>query len=101
LESKDLYKAMKFVSFLMIALVVMGTALVSVQNAASISIRFLGWQSIELPVGVVLSASFAVGLLLAVGIPLVWRFGSVYDDFDEVAFADSSVGDQDSGQDWD
>jgi uncharacterized integral membrane protein len=92
---------MKFVSFLMVALMVMGTALVSVQNAASISIRFLGWQSIELPVGVVLSASFAVGLLLVVGIPLVWRFGSVYDDFDEVAFADSSVRDQDSGQDWD
>jgi uncharacterized integral membrane protein len=92
---------MKLVAFLMIALAVMGAALVSVQNAASISIRFLGWQSIELPVGVVLSAGVAVGLLLAVGLPLIWRFGSVYDDFDEVAFADSSVGDQDSGQDWD
>lgn len=92
---------MKLVSFLMFALVVMGTALVSVQNAASISIRFLGWQSIELPVGVVLSAGFAVGLLLAVGLPLIWRFGSVYDDYDEVAFADSSVRDPDSGQDWD
>jgi uncharacterized integral membrane protein len=92
---------MKFVSFLLVALMVMGAALVSVQNAASISIRFLGWRSIELPVGVVLSAGFAVGLLLTVGLPLVWRFGTVYDDFDEVAFADSAVREQDSGQDWD
>jgi uncharacterized integral membrane protein len=92
---------MKLVSFLMIALAIVGAALISVQNAAPISVKFLGWQSIELPVGVVLSASFAVGLLLAVGLPLIWRFGSVYDDFDEVAFADSSGGDQDSGQDWD
>jgi uncharacterized integral membrane protein len=92
---------MKLVAFLMMALMVMGAALISVQNAASVSVRFLGWQSIELPVGVVLSASFAVGLLLAVGLPLVWRFGAVYDDFDEVAFADSSISDRDSGQDWD
>jgi uncharacterized integral membrane protein len=92
---------MKLVAFLMMALAVIGAALVSVQNAASISIQFLGWQSIELPVGVVLSVGFAVGLILAVVLPLVWRFGSVYDDFDEVAFADSSVGDRDSGQDWD
>jgi uncharacterized integral membrane protein len=92
---------MKLVAFLMMALAVMGAALVSVQNATSISIQFLGWQSIELPVGVVLSASFAIGLLLAVALPLVWRFGAVYDDFDEVAFADSSVSDRDSDQDWD
>jgi hypothetical protein len=36
-----------------------------------------------------------------VGLPLIWRFGAVYDDFDEVAFAESSIGDRDSGQDWD
>jgi uncharacterized integral membrane protein len=92
---------MKLVAFLMMALAVMGAALVSVQNATSISVLFLGWQSIELPVGVVLSAGFAVGLMLAVVLPLVWRFGSVYDDFDEAAFADSVVGDRDFGQDWD
>lgn len=92
---------MKLVAFFTIALAVMGAALVSVQNAAPISIRFLTWQSIELPFGLVLSVSFCVGLLLAVVLPLVWRFGSVYDDFDEVAFADSSVRDQDTGEDWD
>jgi uncharacterized integral membrane protein len=92
---------MKLVAFLMISLAVMGAALMSVQNAASISVQFLGWQSIALPVGLVLSASFSVGLLLAVGLPLIWRFGSVYDDVDEVAFADSAVRDQDFGQDWD
>jgi uncharacterized integral membrane protein len=92
---------MKLVAFLMMALAVMGAALISVQNAAPISIRFWSWQSIELPVGVVISASFAIGLLLAVILPLIWRFGAVYDDFDEVAFADSSTGDRDAGQDWD
>jgi uncharacterized integral membrane protein len=92
---------MKLVAFLMMALAVMGAAIISVQNAAPISIKFLGWQSIELPVGVILSASFAVGLLLSVGLPLVWRFGTMYDDFDEVAFADSSAPDRDSDRDWD
>jgi uncharacterized integral membrane protein len=92
---------MKLVAFFTVALAVMGAALVSVQNAAPISIRLWMWQSIQLPFGLILSVSFSLGLLLAIILPLVWRFGSVYDDFDEVAFADSKTRDQDTGDDWD
>lgn len=38
-------------------------AIASVQNATLVSLTFLFWESIRMPVGVLLAASFAVGLL--------------------------------------
>lgn len=91
---------MKGVVFLTIGLIAVAAALMSVQNAASISIHFLTWRSIDLPLGLVLSASFAVGVVLSVILPAVWRLGAVYDDLDEAAFTDSSFN-RDRGDDWD
>ncbi len=79
---------MKVLAFLIIGLTIVGAALFSVQNAASVSIQFLSWRSIELPLGLILSLSFAVGLVLAIILHLTWRFSEVYDDLDEVSFAD-------------
>ncbi len=92
---------MKGVAFLTIGLIAIAAALMSVQNAAAISIRFLVWRSIDLPLGLLLSASFAVGLILSVVLPAIWRIGMVYDDLDEAAFNDSSAFNRDSGDDWD
>jgi uncharacterized integral membrane protein len=92
---------MKGVAFLIIGLVAIAAALMSVQNAASISIRFLTWRSINLPLGLVLSVSFAVGLILSVVLPAIWRIGMIYDDLDEAAFNDSSAFNRDNGDDWD
>ncbi|HIK11177.1 MAG TPA: LapA family protein [Oscillatoriaceae cyanobacterium M33_DOE_052] len=42
---------------------VVGIAILSVQNATLVSLRFLGMQSADLPAGIVLSVSVAVGLI--------------------------------------
>jgi uncharacterized integral membrane protein len=93
---------MKVLAFLMIGLAVAGAALFSVQNAAAVSIQFLSWRSIQLPLGFILSLSFAVGLILAVILPLAWRFSAVYDDLDEVSFGDrTSFRKETADEEWD
>lgn len=93
---------MKVLAFLIIGLAIVGAALFSVQNATSVSIQFLSWRSIELPLGLILSLSFTLGLLLAVTLPLIWRFAAVYDDSDEVSFADRSTFNKKStDKEWD
>ncbi|MEN9216493.1 MAG: lipopolysaccharide assembly protein LapA domain-containing protein [Gloeomargarita sp. HHBFW_bins_162] len=49
---------------ILLALGLLFTALFSVQNATLVSLRWLVWQSIPLPVGLVLTLGFALGLLL-------------------------------------
>ncbi len=39
-------------------------ALLSVQNATLVSLKFLVWQSIELPWGLILSGAIGIGFLL-------------------------------------
>jgi uncharacterized integral membrane protein len=82
---------MRGLAFAIIALTIVGAALLSVQNAASVSIQIFSWRSFEFPLGLVLSVGFALGLLLAVIIPFAWRFAAIYDDMDEVSFADRST----------
>lgn len=41
------------------------TAVLSVQNAAPAVLRFFVWQSISVPLGVLLTMSLCVGLLLS------------------------------------
>lgn len=38
-------------------------AIVSVQNASYVSLSFLFWESVRMPMGVLLATSFAVGIL--------------------------------------
>jgi uncharacterized integral membrane protein len=38
-------------------------AIVSVQNATDVSLTFLFWDLVRMPMGVLLAASFAVGIL--------------------------------------
>lgn len=40
-------------------------AILSVQNATPVALRFLLWQSIEIPVGIVLAFSTGIGLMTA------------------------------------
>jgi uncharacterized integral membrane protein len=85
------------ISFLIIGLAVVSAALLSVQNATSVSIHFGIWRSIELPLGLVLSIGVGVGFLLAVILTLAWRFTDLYSDLDEVSFADRSSLGRDGG----
>ncbi|NJM77370.1 MAG: DUF1049 domain-containing protein [Acaryochloridaceae cyanobacterium RU_4_10] len=95
---------MKVLAFLIIGLAIVGAALFSVQNATSVSIQFLSWRSIELPLGLILILSFTVGLLLAVILPLVWRFAAARDEPDKVSFADrdrTAFNQKATNKDWD
>ncbi|NJM73427.1 MAG: DUF1049 domain-containing protein [Scytonema sp. RU_4_4] len=48
---------------IVLALWVMGVAILSVQNAESVSLRFLSFQSVQIPVGLVLAFSAGVGII--------------------------------------
>ncbi|MEC4812158.1 MAG: DUF1049 domain-containing protein [Scytonema sp. PMC 1069.18] len=48
---------------IVVALWVIGIAIISVQNAESISLRFLTFRSIQIPFGLVLSFCAAVGIV--------------------------------------
>lgn len=54
-----------------VALWVLATAIISVQNATPVSLRLFGLRSVELPFGVVL-AFFAVGGLVVTAALLWW-----------------------------
>ena len=58
---------MKTIANLLTSLVlaswVMAIAILSVQNAAPVSLKFLTFESIQLPVGVVLAFSAVVGIM--------------------------------------
>lgn len=49
---------------------VIGAAILSVQNATPVSIKFLVFQSIQMPVGIVLAFSVGVGIIAAILIQL-------------------------------
>jgi uncharacterized integral membrane protein len=83
----------------LIALCVLVAALVSIQNATSVSITFVIWRSINLPLGLVLAFSFVVGLMMAVIVPRIWRM-TLLEDFDEVSFADGTQFETDSTSEW-
>lgn len=62
-----------FVFSLILAAWVGAIAILSVQNAAPISLKFLQFQSIQMPIGVVLAFSVGIGMLgMAILSPL-WK----------------------------
>ncbi|PPS45676.1 LapA family protein [Chroococcidiopsis sp. TS-821] len=54
---------------------VVAIAIVSVQNATPVSLRFLTFQSIQLPVGLVLAFSAALGMLAMALTQPIWTAG--------------------------
>lgn len=61
------------ITCLIVALWIFAIAILSVQNAESVSLQFLGWQSIQMPIGVVLSMSASVGVIGGALAQLLWR----------------------------
>lgn len=54
---------MKFLIFLLIALWVSAIALISVQNATPVTLRFLVFESVQIPIGLLLGFSTSLGIL--------------------------------------
>ncbi len=71
---------MKLISNLLSSLllgtwIVLG-AVVAVQNATGVSLKFLGGETIQIPVGVLLALVVAVGVILGAIGPIIWQVGS-------------------------
>jgi len=62
----------RLIAALMLAGWVGAIAILSVQNATLVSLRFLGLQSVQIPIGVVLAFSVALGMVGAALVPLIW-----------------------------
>ncbi len=58
---------------LVLAVWVSAIAILSVQNATSVSLKFLVFQSIQMPVGVVLGFSASAGVIGGTLAPILWR----------------------------
>lgn len=68
---------MKTIANLLTSVVLAGwiaaIAILSVQNATLISLKFFTYQSIQIPLGVMLGFCAAIGLLAGAIAPIIWR----------------------------
>ncbi|NEO63618.1 MAG: LapA family protein [Moorea sp. SIO4G2] len=58
---------------LIVAIWISAIAIFSIQNITEVSVKFLVFESIDLPIGVVLAVSVGIGLLGGAIAPLVWQ----------------------------
>ena len=65
-----------FLISLLITVWIIGVGILSVQNATLVSLKFLSLRSIELPIGMVLAFSAALGLIGAALMQVVWQLPS-------------------------
>lgn len=72
-----------FLIVLIIAIWVAAIALISVQNATPVSLRFLVFQSIQIPFGLMLAFSVVVGLLSTVVLQPLLELGESQSRIDE------------------
>ncbi|MEA5616735.1 LapA family protein [Cronbergia sp. UHCC 0137] len=68
-----------------IAVWVIAIAIISVQNATPVSLRFLIFQSIQIPFGLVLAFAAAVGLVGTSVLQSFWGLGESQSRLDEEA----------------
>jgi uncharacterized integral membrane protein len=62
-----------FLSSLMIALGFAAIAVFAVQNITPVSLRLFVFESIQLPVGILLAFCIGFGLILGAFLPLLWQ----------------------------
>ena len=62
-----------FISSLIVAAWVSAIALLAIQNIQAVSLKFLVWQSIQFPIGVLLAFCAAVGFVAGSLIPVLWQ----------------------------
>jgi lipopolysaccharide assembly protein A len=61
-----------FISSLMIAGWLSAIAVLSIQNIQAVSLKFLAWQSIQFPIGVLLAFCASVGFIGGSLLPILW-----------------------------
>jgi len=74
---------------IVVAVWVVAIAILSVQNATPVSLRFLNFESIQMPVGFVLAFSAGVGIIAMALIQPLWSLASSQskNDLDDEEFS--------------
>ena len=62
-----------FISSLTIAGWLIAIAIFSIQNIQNVSLKFLVWQSIQFPIGVLLALCVSIGFLIGSLLPVLWQ----------------------------
>ncbi|VEP12404.1 conserved hypothetical protein [Hyella patelloides LEGE 07179] len=62
-----------FINSLIVAGWVSAVAVFSIQNIQTVSLKFLVWQSIQFPIGVLLAFCAGVGFIGGSFLPLLWQ----------------------------
>ena len=86
---------------LLLSLWMVAVAILSVQNATAVTIQFFAWQSVDMPVGIVLAFSFALGVIMVALVRPIWLLTGSPDppDGSNADFNSSSFGEIDN-EDW-
>ncbi len=74
---------------IVVALWVVGIAILSVQNAEPVSLKFLTFESIQIPVGLVLALSAGIGIIGVALLQPLWGLagsGQRYSESDDTGF---------------
>jgi len=61
---------------LILAIWLVAIAIIAVQNATPVSLQFLFWRSIQIPMGVLMAFSAAIGLLTLAILQPLWALAS-------------------------
>jgi len=68
---------MKTIANLLTSLILAGwigaIAILSIQNFTPVSVKFLAFESIQLPIGIVLAFSAGIGLIGGALVPALWQ----------------------------
>ncbi|MCC5628468.1 LapA family protein [Nostoc sphaeroides] len=70
-------KIAPFLTSLVLAVWVIAIAIISVQNATPVSLKFLTFQSIQIPMGLVLAFSAVVGLIGMALLQPLWGLAGI------------------------
>lgn len=69
---------------IIVAFWVGGIALISVQNAQPVSLRFMAWRTIQIPLGLVLAFGAGAGMVgTAIALPFIQQGDRFLDNDDE------------------
>ncbi|MDZ7951556.1 MAG: LapA family protein [Nostoc sp. DedQUE12b] len=70
-------KIAPFLTSLVVAVWIIAIAIISVQNATPVSLKFLTFQSIQIPMGLVLAFSAVVGLIGMALLQPLWGLAGI------------------------
>ena len=58
-------------------------AILSIQNFTPVSIKFLSFETIQIPVGIILAFSVAVGVIGGAIAPIIWQIAGRQQEFED------------------